>query len=526
MGDRILAGRVSRDPGAETVTHPKKERHRAPLSGWRAFLHEQKRLLRQPGMMVVIIVIALFLLVAVGGLNPYEPQPSVSYSSAVTYGEGSYIFSFFAYNQFGQGVSGVPFSLTVSPMNYSNTYSRTASGATNSEGMLQLTATLPLGNYTADGYAGPQSNPEFFQRGLEYWFANLSLARPGELEPTGGPITGAVDIAKGFTQTPGLQVFYPLPSISPTNPAYVYYKEVDLQNFEQILPESAMSRLGAIHSSLSVFPLTLPMTQNSTSLDLQVELFSASGQVLWTDTNQTVGLFYPINSAESVSKGMSTFVDNFFTPFLGLIAFVAAYITFGRERVSGVLQSVVVRPVTQEGVVLRRYFSLLATLLVTAGLTLLLADGLAKVATGFYVQWTVLPSGFAGAVVVCTFFSALTFLMTGAIRRAGPALMLGIGLFVLLYVFWGNVTSIITVAAGVFPGTPASQILAVHLEFDNPLYYSTLVQYYAASSVPYLTIPPGPSQYGITFSSLLVAGVVWTVPPVIALASVFRRVDA
>lgn len=506
-----------------TTTTPAK----APLSRGKALLHELRGLSRNPAMVALVVVILLFSMTAVAFLDANNPGATKAYSSAYYYSNGSYYFEFYAYNQFGHGLGGISFSMVVG--NISNGALASREGSTSAEGFLSFSVALPEGNYLFSGIAGSSTNPFFWTNSpTSFSVTTTPTVPPDQIEGLGVPLAGRVDISKDLTQVPALLVFFPLPGLSPQSPVSVYYKVVNLINgLGGPLPEGSMIRLGEATSPVSLFPLIIQPTENGSELNVQVEVFSSQGTLLWTDTNQAVLSFYPIITQSSVDGAFDSFASGSFIPAIGILSTFVAFLIFGRERASGAMQSVVVRPVTREGLVLSRFLGSLLLLLAGVLAGLFLADALGRGTTGFYVSGTTLAETFVGAVVVSGFFLGLTMAVTQATRRSGPVLLLGVGLFAFFDFFWGSITSGVASILGLAPGVSGYDRFLVNVTFFNPFGFAQLVQMYFSGTIASLdpTSAHSAAYYGIGLPALAIAAVVWIVPLVLVATLLARKAD-
>lgn len=481
-----------------------------------------------PAFVALVVIILLFSIPVVTFFDSISPAATRTYSSAYYYSEGSYHFEFFAYNQFGHGVKGIPFSMTVSNASSGRELANPV-GSTDAEGFLSFTVNLVEGEYQLSGIAGPAENPFYWSNSPGTWMTYTSpTIPPGQIEGLGVPLTGMVDISKDLTQVPGLLVFFPFPGLSPQSPVSVYYKEQDIIDAGiRPLPESSMIRLGEATSSVTTFPLILQPTANSSRLNVQVELFSTQGTLLWIDTNQSVLYFYPIITQNSVDSSYLSFALKSFIPTVSILSLFFAFLVFGRERTSGTIQSVIVRPVTREGLLFYRFLGTLFLVLAVTFVGLLAADALGRFTTGFYTSWPMVVEAFLGALVASGFFLALTVVFSQATRRSGSVLLLGAGLLALFDFLWGSITEGIASYLGLAIGVSGYDRFLVNMTYLNPLDFAQLIQMYSVGNITSLDplSPHSAAYYGIGLPSLTIAAIAWIVPLVLVGALLARRAD-
>ncbi|MGA8303618.1 MAG: ABC transporter permease subunit [Thermoplasmata archaeon] len=449
------------------------------------------------------------------------------YSGVLFYSDGAYHFEFYAFNQYGSPLPAVNYSISIS-QTPNGPIVTNLSGNTASNGMLELSAALPSGSYLAVIDAGPQ--------GVLYWAQGASNAGvyfgslpSGEVVPLSGPISTAVDSAIGFSGKPALQIFFPTPIAECVSGCPVYYALENFTNGSSFgpLPESSMTFLGDLASPLQIFPLTIHQTSNTNYLNLQVEIFSPSGSRLALDTNCSASSFYPYQTPSSVSNAAFNYFADEVVLVLPFMAIIASFSVYARDRISGVLESTLVQPVTMRGLATSRFLAALTALLFAVGVGIALSDGLMHLAVGSFVLPSYLLSIYLGFVIVIAFFVGLVFLLSHLVRSTATLLAVGMGLFLLFGIFWNSLVFALEPLFGVSIGTRAGATFQVGLSFLDPLQYPALFLAAITNATPNVATGIGgsPAAYGITPVTLTLASLSWVVIPFVLLLWRIRTRD-
>ena len=119
-----------------------------------------------------------------------------------------------------------------------------------------------------------------------------------------------------------------------------------------------------------------------------------------------------------------------------ILAIFAGYLTYGRERTSGVLESVLKRPVTRGELISSRFASNAIAIMIAVGLSMIFSDLIIHHYFGMYLStyfslyfiWTYVVEGIA--------FLAIAYLFSHVVKSQGALLGGSIGVFVVFDLFW------------------------------------------------------------------------------------------
>lgn len=479
--------------------------------------------LRVPTLAIVVVGVAVALASA-SQIAVNSPGPSNLYSAVVFYDSGAYHFVFHAFNQYGNPLAGVNYNVTVLNTTGSGPIFPvllSLSGNTPANGTLEMSATLPEGTYQSVITAGPQGGGlgpnSFWSQGPSQATLTLEPLPPESVVPILAPIVTAVDRQIGFAGEPGLQIFFPTLGGTCNAGCRVYFALVNVTSGPGPgpLPESAMREIGPLTLPLQTFSLTIVPNGNSAFLNLQVEIFSPTGSLLALDTNCTARSLSPYLTPASVSSNAFGYFTSDLILIIPLLAIATGFSAYAGDRLSGVLESSLAQPITRRALVVSRFLASTTALWVMIGIGMLASDELIHLVVGYYVLSSFLLSAYVASALVAVFFVGVVFLLSHAVRSVPVVFSTAFSLFLLFGVFWDSLNSFLQdwFFGGV--GSPSAAALQVHLEFFNPLQFSSLVLAVVTNTTPAGLAQFGgsPASYGVTVASLGLAIVVWAVTP-------------
>lgn len=506
---------------------------------FRGFIYEMRHLLVS---IPLLIIIALIVLASVGSLASVSqvtsPQGLYGTISGVYYfSQGHFQFEFYAYDEFLQPYSGV--YVNVSFYLPGGAYLSSFSSETGLDGLANLSVSLPLDQYnvsiSADDqrhdlqgyYDGQNSVQDGQSYPLQLFYGSVSSLRQSAVIPLFEVINAGLQSNNFNNEGTLLQAFYIGPNGS-APPSYRVYWAGPFNNTGQTLaplPESAMHFLGTLTALHQTFSLSVPNATYEGFGDipvnqiLQVELFSSSGQFLAQDTNVSAGAFAPQSNGNIAPVAAFNFTEQLLEFFVPLMAMVAAYSAYGKDRVSGVLDSTLCGPISRESLTLSRYFAVVAAL----GFAVIMNTAVINVIThwslGVYLPLYVSFALIGGMVVEVAVFTGLIFMASRYLRSTSSLMGLAIGLFALFDIVWLFLIHAIEIN-GYNHCTAAASCNAVtnlgtQLDFLNPAQFLNLVG----------TATSGANVPWVTPLTVTVAAIVWMAVPLIILTYHVRTRD-
>jgi ABC-2 type transport system permease protein len=521
--------------------------------------------------MALLIAISLFLINSFAVTT--TPQNTFANSQVLTWydSSGTYHFLAFETNQFGQPLSGISLqgNLTISfqafkgpPPSNLNSYPvyQGPIVITNSTGMAEFTIQVPTNqmknvnaNYTAAIRINqPNGFPNTFGYGSTPYSQFVSLSNgtgtsvpipAGQVEGLGfNPINTVTDSKN--SQISDIQVIWagPFGSVPKGYSVYYQFYNETCTTFAQPggsstqctgsgpafpanLTESNMKFLGNLTTYDQIFkppPLEANVSQNA---NIALSLFYPNGTSV-TQGIQTFSTsnFYPqaqTYTQGSINQIILGFFLAIFGTFIPLIAIVVSYNTYCKDRVSGVLESVLAQPVSRRGLSISRFIASFVAMAIAVSIAMGVVDAITSYFTKSFVNSTIMLSSAGAFFAELAAFTGIMMLLSRVIKSSGILIGIGIGLFIVIDFFWGVILSLIASANGTFINSLGYYSLAIGSEFFNPAQFVGLVDTYLTHQVNMAGIGAGfgfgfeitPSQYGITIPSLIATGILWGIIP-------------
>jgi len=474
---------------------------------WAGFRYDFQRTLTR-ALALIIVVVVIIVALATAAEIPTNPVIPRMYSGVLFYSDGAYHFDFYAFNEYGTPLQGIDYSVVVTSRPGNATLA-TLGGRTAANGSVEFSVALSGGPFNAAVEAGPQGfgpfAPAYWTQGASRGNVSFGTLTPGEIVPILSPITAALNLPTGFSGELALQVYYPALDASCGSGCSVYYALVNVDQGVTPLAASSMVRLGSLSSSPQAYPLAIPPTNETNLLNVQVEIFSTSGSLIATDANSTASSFDPYVTPDTVGDGaFSTYFGYDMIFLIPLLAIVAAFSFYARDRLSGVLESTIVQPVTRLGLATSRFLGALIVLLAAVGAGTLLTDALILLRVGYTAAPSYMLSYYLGFAVFAFSFVGVVFLMSHLVRTVAPLFAVALGLYLFFSVFWnGLVTALEAPSQAYYVASRAGLQLQVQASFLNPIQYPSLFLAGLTNTTPGIG-----AQYGGDAAS-------WEVTPIV-----------
>ncbi|MCL4452251.1 MAG: ABC transporter permease [Candidatus Thermoplasmatota archaeon] len=292
--------------------------------------------------------------------------------------------------------------------------------------------------------------------------------------------------------------------------------------------ESEMKYFGTFksHESMVITPVNL--TVNTNTSDYIFEFFSSNGtEVGWIALNLT-----RTTSPDVVNSLFFTSELPMLSLFVPLLAMLSAFFVFGRDRVTGVLSTVIVRPISRRSVILSRYLASVGAVFVASLASLGLSSILFHYLLGTYIPLSsILLSLWALSVMICG-FSGLIFFASSIMNSIGKIIATVMLAFFFLDFFW---TFYALPAIPIFVstyllnqsyGTLEYLRTQAILDYITPSGYTNLITYLQQHNVSTFVLASYPvSEIYLTLPLVLAAGLLWILLPLLASLISFSRHD-
>lgn len=184
-----------------------------------------------------------------------------------------------------------------------------------------------------------------------------------------------------------------------------------------------------------------------------------------------------------------------FVPILGLLM---GYFYYGKDRLTSVLESVIVQPVTKMRILFSRFVVGVLAVGLAALITILVMDVFAVSYMNFSMPLNFVASLVVAYFVEAAFFVGIMILLSHVVKTPTALLALLIVIFLILDIFY---TTIVDIAIYAFNPSNFSAITLDSL-IVNPTYFSLL-----SSSI-------FTKEYIISTYTVVVVGMIWAIVPV------------
>ncbi len=479
----------------------------------RPFLYDFKRTITSK---TVLILVAVVLLISLA-IIPFTNRGFINNTTLVQPGilyywdsAGSHFphFLIYTYNQYGDPVSGVPVDILLSTfpptvMNYTQT------GVTNSSGLVFITVSAPRGAYR-------MQVTERFPNGQSSFGTEISGASTGLVQSVSNAAFSTV-VDKSNSSRNDVQIFYAGANMTVLNGYRIYYKVVNASFYSPPnlgpFSRSNMTLIDTLSGYHKIYDPAIPAGFNQTA-QVWFELFAPNNNTAAKYNYFSLFQLRPQGTPFTptvLTNLAALFFSTILSFFFPLMAIVASYSSYGKDRLTGVLESVLARPVSRRGLALSRFLSTLLALSLAAIACVGLVDLVLNSIGGSLLSSTYVMAIMAALVVEVAAFTGLVFLLSHLVKSTGLLLGISIGLFVVLDFFWSLIILLLTIVLGGTSGSSVAIQAAIISYFANPAQFINLVNAYVFQSFSSVSVQG--SAYGLTLPNIVVAGLLWAIVP-------------
>lgn len=473
----------------------------------RPFTYEVRRTLTSKFVILLIVaIIGLSTLLSYEASVNYNTTPIASRTPALNYGyyiDGSNVtIVTYAFDPYGNAYSG----LNINFNNQGSAYSvvSDSNGFANHTFFYNSTETTSISldyNYTIFGT--PFTSPK------------ISIGITPLIPYSGYSITPGL-LSSANSSNIGFQIMYvgPNGSLSPQLTAYVGTYSVG-ETSASLIANSTYQESVSGFVVKDVFPAT-PSNLLNKSFALVLE--GQGGVYLHPSGNLAYYVGKLSYYVPMTQKTLQTLVLTGIGTTLGLLVPIlgifTAYLTYGKDRTTGVLESVMKRPVSRQGIVTSRFLANSISIAVAVVISTFIGDVMIQHFFGMYLTpyfllffiWTYVVEGLA--------FLALMYMFSHLVRAQSALLGVAISLFIVMDIFWLIIPAAILGGLGISRVSTTYILGNVAFGYASPAGYGTLVQFFFTKHIGFLsTVTVNPASYGVTELLLLIAGFVWMLVP-------------
>lgn len=268
--------------------------------------------------------------------------------------------------------------------------------------------------------------------------------------------------------------------------------------------------------------VNVPIDVNSNdAVSYNIALYNSSGDYIWS----TSGPLSFLPSPNAVLTVFYNFISTIMPGFVPLLAVLVGYFYFGKERVDGVLESIIVRPVTRTSVIASRFLASVLLFSIASIIGLAIIDILVGYFTGVYLFGSHFLYAYWGILVMSAGFIGITYLLSFQIRTSGSLIGISVAVYVTLSLMWQYLSLAIESAIGLPFGGKAFIQFYITMLYLSPGGYLPLGGILATGSSPILGNLTHLSAYGLTAPLFLAGGLAWSVVPFFISLICFSRRD-
>lgn len=484
------------------------------------------------------IVMALFIILATVGLtyasassgtSSAAPQATAYILPNVYSTNGSYEITDLAVNGYGVPVPNLAISSWVYLPGAFNNTTRTydsgtfhyLNGTTDSGGFVSWpfssSSTYFYYNYTyqyISGYSVGKTDGYFSDTstGGNFYPGSTSASTYGSRN---GTLFYVMKVSNKSSQSSNnVMVYYAAPQGATMPQVDAYY--IVYNGSGQIITPTPSSPAGMIQfksmGGANLYVFGIPLNSTASNKYVTIALFNGNDTVV----GGTTGQFYTTVSTGEYLVSILNIPFEFLIPIIGIFS---AYFYYGKDKASGVLESVITRPVTKGRILVSRYVGTSATFLISLVVALGLADLVLYLHTGSFIQRNYFISMLMGWTVMAIAFSGIMYLVAQFIKSQGAQLGIGIGLFILLVFMWNLVVTELLLLFHANMATTSGYLLEMELSAISPLFYPTMMLAYNSGVYPPSTLgfnigsSYSAASLGINLVSVIAIGLVWVVVP-------------
>lgn len=486
----------------------------------RDFVYDLRRTLTGKftiGAIIFIILISVGLGYAFSTGAQTSTGPTIHLDQSYTHSNDTYNVTFFAFNGYGQPAATLPIYLEYNNTTVSNL-------ATDANGFLHYTI---------------HSNSSYID--LQYSLSSINNSNPvgvfslimvGNYSQYLPVQVSLTEITKaGTTNTHELMLYYAPTFANETNHnIYIYYR---LYNLTGGTPGSATINNLTLFSQYTVNAvgthiLFINPPNRSATQAVQVFVYNTTNATVHPAVYGIAGPYLPQGVVTTVGIAAISFeiFAAIFGIFIPLIAALSAYFYYGKDKVNGVLESVITRPVTKGRIILSRYTANVGSLVIGFAIGTAVFNIFLYQATG-----TALTTAYAGSLIWTYFveiaaYAGIIYFVSQFLKSQGAILIVAVGLFLALGLLWTGLLQplILTYGFHAIAGTNAYQQYTIYLDILNPSGYSSLMSF-LISPVGIIGGTIDASKFGVTQMSVAIVGILWVVVPILVSYVIGRKRD-
>ncbi|MCL6091025.1 MAG: ABC transporter permease [Candidatus Thermoplasmatota archaeon] len=473
-------------------------------------LYDLRRTLTGKFTILLIVMIVGFTALGAHALSSNgsgNATPSNTYHTDVGYyhSNGTYHIVTYTFDGYGTPVKDAPITLSLNQTKFIN-------GTSNSAGFYNATyvsnnSKIPA---VANAYLPNASSPISIIPGFAFLQTNMSR------------INATTSLQITLVNQPGSLVykmynlFYVGPNDSKSPQLAAYYGAYNTSRAAfsayPYLNESKMTSLGTV-GGFYTSSLKIPLTNANQNKTFTLGLFNTTTGKL-VNSHPPAALYTKISQTNQLTI-VFAFLSGLYGFFVPIMAIFSSYLYYGKDRTSGVLESVATRPVTKSRILASRFVAVILSIFIALLISISVANILLEQYFGQLLPLSEILGMVGIFLVVSAAFAGIVLLTSQLSRAQGTVLGVGIVLFIVFDLLWSFLI-LDLLLFDVFrlsPFSPSTGRITAILDAINPAGFTSL-----ASSLYTGTFTGGFNSYsasavGITLVSVSIVGAIWLIVP-------------
>jgi ABC-2 type transport system permease protein len=229
----------------------------------------------------------------------------------------------------------------------------------------------------------------------------------------------------------------------------------------------------------------------------------------------TMSVYTPLTTS-SIASDIFSSVGTILTLFIPLLAIFMGYLTYGKDRTTGVLESVIKRPITKGGLIRSRFLANSVVIVSSIIVAVAVSDVIFHKYNNVYVPTSLfLYIAWAYSIIGVSFL-ALSYLFSHILKSQGALLGLLIAVFIIFDLFWSVLFDVAASALSLSPTSAAYVSSSVMFDYASPAGYASLVQLFFTQKVGSIFSSGqsiNPAAFGVTPLYIVIAGILWVAVP-------------
>lgn len=230
--------------------------------------------------------------------------------------------------------------------------------------------------------------------------------------------------------------------------------------------------------------------------------------------------YSPPTQVDSTFQSTAVNIIDFFIVIMGLFM---GYFTYGKDKTSGIIESVLKRPITRIKLILSRYVASALIILVGVVLSMIISDLIYITQLHEHLSTLYLFSASISLAAVGIIFLGISYLISSLVRSQGALL----GFTFLIYFVMGLFASTIIDIASLLSGNFYKYYFILSYVFPSQipgLSYELIINkisflLFTGSQTPSL------ASVGLTPVNLIIIGLLWVIIPIVLAIAITNRAD-